>query len=100
MSSLNPVVTVYTVCYVNNKRFFSVHALLSACVLAVFFFFPLLCFLCICVGLPVLYNLVVKAASIDRYSCLSDSLPLLFLNACAILCVLRRINTVQFSSWF
>ena len=70
--------------------FFSAYAPLSACILAVFSFF--LCFLCICA--PVLYHLVVKAASIDRYSCLSGSLPLLFLNACAISCVLRRINTV------
>jgi len=33
-----------------------------------FSFFSFLCFLCICV--PVLYYLSVKAASIDRYSCL------------------------------
>jgi len=37
-----------------------------ACILAVFFFF--LCFLCICAPVaPLLYHLVVKAASIDRY---------------------------------
>ena len=30
---------------------------------------------------------VVKAASSDRYSCLSRSLPLLSLNTCAVLCV-------------
>ena len=90
MSLLNPVVTcgyvntVYTMCYVNNKRFLSAHALLSACILAVFFsFFSLLCFQCICVPVLGLYHLVVKEASIDRYSCLSGSLP----NACAILCV-------------
>jgi len=44
--------------------------------------------LCICAS--VLYHLVVKAASNDRYSFLSGSLPLLFLNACAILCVFSR----------
>ena len=54
---------------------------LSACILAVFFFFYI-CFLCICA--PVVYHLVVKAASIDRYSYLSGSLPqLFFLNACS-----------------
>jgi len=65
--------------------------LLSACILAVFFF---LCFLCICA--PVLYHLVVKVASIDRYSCLSGSLPLFFFWMLVLycVCVLRRINTV------
>ena len=53
------------------------------------------CFLGTCV--PVLYYLVVKAASIDRYLCLAGSLLLLFLNVCAKLCVLRRINTVASS---
>jgi len=44
-SLLDPVVTcgyvntAYTVCYVVNKRFFSAHALLSACIQAVAFFF-------------------------------------------------------------
>jgi len=39
---------------------------------------------------------VVKSASIDRYSCLSGSLPLLSLNTCVILCFfLRRINTLS-----
>ena len=68
---------------------------------AVFFlFFSFYAFLCIYV--PALYHLVVKAASTDRYSCLSGSLSLLSLNACATLCyivyVLRRINTVSQSS--
>ena len=45
--------------------FFYAHGLLSYCIIAVFFFFSFLCFLCICA--PVLYHLVVKAASIDRY---------------------------------
>jgi len=78
---------VFTRDNVVNKRFFSTHGLFSTYILAVFFsFFSFLCFLCICA--PVLYHLVVKAAVIDRYSCLSNSLPLLlFLNACAILCV-------------
>jgi len=54
MSLLNPVVTcgyvnaVYstTVRYVVNKRFFSARGLLSACILAVFFFFVLFVYLC------------------------------------------------------
>ena len=35
-----------------------------------------------------MYHLVVKAASIDRYYCLSGSLPVVFLNVCAnVYCV-------------
>ena len=60
--------------------FFSAHELLSAFVLAVFFFF-LNIFLCICVF--VLYHLVVRTASVDGCLCLSGSLPLIFLYACA-----------------
>ena len=42
--------TAYTVCYVINKRFFSAHARLSACKLAVFFpFFMLFVHLCTCI---------------------------------------------------
>jgi len=46
---------------------------------------------------PYCIILVVKAASVDRYSCLSGSLPLLSLNTCVILCVifLKRIQTVS-----
>ena len=37
----------------------------------------------------------VTGVGLDRYSCLSGSLPLLSLNTCVILCFfLRRINTV------
>ena len=49
-----------------------------------FFFFYV--FLYICVGLLVLYLLVVRAASIDGCLCLSDSLPLLSCMLVLILC--------------
>jgi len=78
------------------RDFFPAHGLLSACTLAVFFFFFFKkCFLCICA--PVLYHLFVKAAVIDRYSCLSGSLPLFVCFECLfyIVCVLRRVNTVS-----
>ena len=65
---------------------------LSACILAVFFFFYI-CFLCICA--PVVYQLVVKAASIDRYSYLSGSLPLLFFFECLFTEFTEAINVAQ-----
>ena len=70
------MLTQFVLCVVNERffSFFSAHELLSACVMAVFFFF--LYFLCICVF--VLYHLVVRAVSIDGCLCLSGSLPLIF----------------------
>jgi len=59
----------------------------------VFFFFSFFNAFCAFVYLyyrP--YHIVVKAVSIDRYSCLSGSLSLLFLNTCAILCVCSEAN--------
>jgi len=57
----------------------------------VFLFFSFYAF-CICA--PVLYHLVVKAASIDSIRA-SLAACCFFLNACAVVCVLRRINTVS-----
>ena len=71
------------------RDFFSAHELLSACILHVFFFFFFF-FYAFCAFVYLYYrpyHIVVKAVSIDRYSCLSGSLSLLFLNTCAILCV-------------
>jgi len=73
------------------RDFFCTCTLVSLYTSGVFFLFMLFVhFLCFCV--PVLCHLVVKAASIDRYSCLSGSLLLLFLNACAIYCVCFEAN--------
>jgi len=74
--------TVWAVCC-EQDFFSSAHELLSACVMAVFFFF----FNVFCASLYLYYiSLVVSAASIDGCLCLSGSLPLLSCILVLILC--------------
>ena len=77
------MLTQFGLCAVNKIFFSSAHELLSACIMAVFFFF----FNVFCVSVYLYYiSLVVRAASIDGCLCLSGSLPLLSCMLVLILC--------------